>query len=104
MIGLLGIVFAPIIAGALIAAALSAATQIAWHKFVTKPQQEETKKRVEEASDKQEAKAKLIALKQRNQMLASFTRGTVYAKKELLDARRDRQAELTRSYGVPERS
>lgn len=100
MIGLLGIFWAPIIAGALIAAALSAGTQLAWHQWVTKPQQEETKKRVEEASDKAEAKAKLIALKQRSQMLASFTRGTVYAKKELLDARRERQADL-RNHGEP---
>ena len=103
MLGLLGFLMAPIIVGALIAAALSAGTQYGYYKLVTKPQQDKIKAKNEEMANKQEAKAKLISQKEYNRTLADFGRGTVYARKELLDAKRERQAEL-RNHGEPVKS
>ncbi len=99
MLGILGILFAPIIIGALISAAVSYGV----HKLLIEPGQErrqdEIEKKQSALATKQEAKAKIAAINQRNQFLASYSRGTVIARKELLDAKRDRQAELARNYG-----
>lgn len=103
MLGLLGFLIAPILVGALVAAALSAGTQYGYYKLVTQPQQEKMKAKNEEMANKQEAKAKLASIQAYKMEIANIGRGTVYANKELLDNKRERQAAL-RNHGMPVRT